>query len=213
MAGHPTIPRVARLHPRARRHQRRMVSTVAPKARRGTASDHPVVSVSISAYFTRSRRRIEPHYAVPSGTATQFPAGFRGARTCTRPPHDRSEALRLHPQQYGRSGSVLHRHYLERPSAAGRTQPRRLLAHAALDTVASDCRRRVRERGPRARLRAISQNRVGLRLRGATLQIGVTSRDVVELRNAASTRSISAGLDRLNEARRARSRQTKAQSL
>jgi hypothetical protein len=51
-------------------------------------------------------------------TPTQFPAGFRGARTCTRPPHDRSETLRLHSQQHLRSCSVLHGHRLELPSAA-----------------------------------------------------------------------------------------------
>jgi len=113
-----------------------------------------VVGVSISAYFPHSRRRVEPHPFVPTEDTDPI-----------------SGRLHLHSQQHGRSGSVLHRHHRERPSAAGRTQPRRLPAYAALDTVASDCRRRVCEREARARLRAISQDRVGLRVRSATLQV------------------------------------------
>jgi hypothetical protein len=110
-------------------------------------------------------------------TPTQFPAGFRRARTCTRPPHDRTEALRVHPQQHLRSDSVLHRHHLERPSAAARTQPRRLPAHAALDTLASDRRRRVRGREARVGVRAIPEVRIGLRVGGASLQVTATRRE------------------------------------
>ena len=150
----------------------KMVSTVAPQGAKVDCIGSPWSSAYQYPRTSRIPADASNHTRLSRlRTPTQFPAGFRGARSCTPPPHDRCETLRLHSQQYRRSESVLHRHHVERPSAARGAQPRRLLTHAALDTVASDCRRRVCEREARARLRAISQDRVGLRVRGATLQV------------------------------------------
>ena len=78
------------------------------------------------------------------------------------------EAIRVHPQERQPALPLLHRRDVERSREAPRAQRGDLSIHRVRQTVAHRCRTGVQRRTPRARVRAISEIRVGRGIREAT---------------------------------------------